>query len=135
AELPGGDLLCVFRRTDPKSPGREARWQGRLSRQGGTRGPRGGGPAPLPPHGPPRPGAAPGRPAPHPAPAGGPRADGPAPAGDRLNIPGTTYYPRSVQARDGTIHVFGHVGGDDPYGKVDQSIVMDRFRLESRPAK
>ena len=25
--------------------------------------------------------------------------------------------------------VFGHVGGDDAYGKVDQSIVMDSFRL------
>jgi len=34
-----------------------------------------------------------------------------------------------VQATDGRILVFGHVGGDNAYGKVDQSIVMDSFRL------
>jgi len=44
-----------------------------------------------------------------------------------LKVPGTGYYPRSVQAADGRIFVFGHVGGDDAYGKVDQSIVMDSF--------
>jgi len=27
------------------------------------------------------------------------------------------------------IIIFGHVGGDDAYGKSDQSIVMDSFRL------
>jgi hypothetical protein len=47
----------------------------------------------------------------------------------KLNVPGTAYYPRSVQVKDGTIFVFGHVGGDDAYGKVDQAIVMDRFKL------
>jgi hypothetical protein len=31
----------------------------------------------------------------------------------KLNVPGTAYYPCSVQAKDGTIFVFGHVGGDD----------------------
>jgi len=47
-----------------------------------------------------------------------------------LKVPGTVYsYPRSVQAADGHIFVFGHVGGDNAYGKVDQSIVMDSFRL------
>ena len=39
------------------------------------------------------------------------------------------YYPTSVQAADGTIHIFGHVGGDDDYGERDQSITMDSFRL------
>jgi hypothetical protein len=39
------------------------------------------------------------------------------------------YYPRAVQAPDGSIVVFSHVGDDDPYGGVDQSIVMDRFNL------
>lgn len=47
---------------------------------------------------------------------------------NKLNVPGTAYYPRSVQTKDGQIFVFGHVGGDDAYGKVDQSIVMDSFR-------
>lgn len=46
-----------------------------------------------------------------------------------LSVPASTYYPRSVQAANGQIFVFGHVGGDDPYGKVDQSMVMDSFRL------
>ena len=49
-----------------------------------------------------------------------------------LNIRGSTYYPRSVQARDGTIHVFGHIGGDNAYGSVDQAIVMDTFRLSMK---
>ena len=50
----------------------------------------------------------------------------------RLAVAGTAYYPRAVQAADGRIFVFGHVGGDDAYGKVDQWIVMDSFRLISR---
>ncbi|MBM3997108.1 MAG: hypothetical protein FJ303_23605 [Planctomycetes bacterium] len=56
---------------------------------------------------------------------------------NKLNVPGTAYYPRSVQSKDGRIFVLGHVGGDDPYGKVDQSIVMDSFRLVAAdlPAK
>ena len=47
----------------------------------------------------------------------------------KLDVPGTAYYPRSVQTADGRIFVFGHVGGDDAYGKSDQSIVMDSFFL------
>ena len=47
-----------------------------------------------------------------------------------MKVPGAAYYPRSVQAADGRIFVFGHVGGDNAYGKVDQSIVMDSFRLK-----
>jgi len=50
----------------------------------------------------------------------------------KLDVPGTAYYPRSLQAKDGTIFVFGHIGGDDAYGKVDQSIVMDRFKLMNK---
>ena len=42
----------------------------------------------------------------------------------------TPYYPKSVQLGDGEIVVIGHVGGDDGYGKVDQSIIGLRFRLE-----
>ncbi len=50
----------------------------------------------------------------------------------KLEVPGTAYYPRAVQAADGRIFVFGHVGGDDAYGKSDQSIVMDSFRLKTK---
>ena len=49
-----------------------------------------------------------------------------------LNCGGSGYYPRSVQLADGTILVAAHVGNDDPFGKTDQSIVIDRFRLEVR---
>jgi len=50
----------------------------------------------------------------------------------KLDVPATAYYPRSVQTKDGRIFVFGHVGGDDAYGKADQSIVMDSFRLTKK---
>ena len=48
----------------------------------------------------------------------------------RLGLPGSPYYPRAAQLRDGRILVVGHVGGDDEYGKVDQTIVQQTFRLE-----
>jgi hypothetical protein len=48
---------------------------------------------------------------------------------NRLKAPGTASDSRGVQAADGRFFVFGHVGGDDAYGKVDQSIVVDSFRL------
>ena len=41
----------------------------------------------------------------------------------------SNYYPRSLQTRDGVVHVFGHRGFDNPYGKPDQAITMDSFRL------
>ncbi len=47
-----------------------------------------------------------------------------------LAVPAPGYYPRAEQGDDGTIYIFYHEGGDDPYGKVDQHIGMDRFRLE-----
>ena len=37
--------------------------------------------------------------------------------------------PARFRRQDGRIFVFGHVGGDDAYGKADQSIVMDSFRV------
>jgi hypothetical protein len=43
----------------------------------------------------------------------------------------SNYYPRAVQTDDGVIHVFSHVGGDDPYGGVDQSITSDQFQLQT----
>lgn len=47
----------------------------------------------------------------------------------KFNCPGTGYYPHSVQIEDGTIFVASHIGNDDPYGKGDQSVVLDRIRL------
>ncbi len=49
----------------------------------------------------------------------------------RLDLPASPYYPRAMQLKDGRILVVGHVGGDDEYGKVDQTIVMQTFRLDS----
>ncbi len=44
----------------------------------------------------------------------------------------TEYYPRSVQAEDGAIHVFAHRGSDSGYGEVpNQMIVGDTFRLQA----
>ena len=47
----------------------------------------------------------------------------------KLDVPGSPYYPQAAQLKDGRILVVGHVGGDDEYGKVDQSIVQQTFRL------
>ncbi|MDP2712953.1 MAG: sialidase family protein [Solirubrobacteraceae bacterium] len=55
----------------------------------------------------------------------------PFPSGELVR---TGYYPRSVQAADGTIFVFAHRGADDPYRPdLDQAIVMDRFALRAAP--
>ena len=48
----------------------------------------------------------------------------------RLALPGSPYYPRATQLKDGRILVVGHVGGDDEYGKVNQTIVAQTFRLD-----
>ncbi len=47
----------------------------------------------------------------------------------RLDLPGSPYYPRATLLKDGRVLVVGHVGGDDEYGKVDQTIVTQTFRL------
>jgi hypothetical protein len=52
----------------------------------------------------------------------------------QLNIPGTPYYPKALERPDGTIVVLGHVGSDDPYGTVDQSIKQQTFRLRASGA-
>lgn len=51
----------------------------------------------------------------------------------RLEIPGSSYYPRAVQLPDGAIVCVGHVGSDDVYGTVDQSIRQQTFRLRVTP--
>jgi len=49
------------------------------------------------------------------------------------NIPGAAYYPKALQLNDGTIIIVGHIGGDDVYGAVDQSIRQQTFRLKVMP--
>jgi hypothetical protein len=130
AELPDGDLLCVFRRVNPAdSEGREVRWQGILKKNGMTWTPGEVAPAPLQHSGHPellatREGAIL-----HLATTGVSWTTDEGKSWHKFRIPGTTYYPRSIQSSDGTIHVFGHIGGDNSYGSVDQAIVMDSFRL------
>lgn len=48
----------------------------------------------------------------------------------RLDIPGTPYYPKALQLKDGKIVLVGHNGWDDVYGTVDQSIIYQEFRLK-----
>ncbi|MCZ6678661.1 MAG: sialidase family protein [Candidatus Poribacteria bacterium] len=129
AELANGDLLCVFRRGDPQNPTREVRWQGVLKRTDKTWVPEQVCPAPFPHSGHPELLATRQGIVLHIATTG---IDWTSDAGNRwekLNVPATNYYPRSVQAADGRIYIFSHVGGDNPYGAVDQSITMETFRL------
>lgn len=131
AELSNGDLLCVFRRTDPDSSGREVRWLGMLKKSCDTWIPGKVESAPFPHSGHPELLATREGPILHVATSG---IHGTCDAGKtwhQLNVPGTAYYPRAAQAANGRIFVFGHVGGDDAYGKSDQSIVMDSFRLKT----
>jgi hypothetical protein len=124
AELAGGDLLCVFRRASGSK-----RWQGMLKKAGDTWVTQKAGPSVLPHSGHPELLAAREGPILHLATTGIHWTGDAGKTWHPLKIPGTAYYPRGVQAKDGRILVFGHVGGDDAYGKVDQSIVMDSFRL------
>ena len=128
AELPNGDLLCVFRRVDPEK-GHEVRWQGVLKKSGDTWTAGEVGPAPFPHSGHPEVLATREGPILHVATSGIHWTSDAGKTWHKLDVPGTAYYPRTVQAADGRIFVFGHVGGDDAYGKADQSIVMDSFRL------
>ena len=128
AELANGDLLCVFRRIDPSS-GRSVRWQGLLKKTADSWVPAEVRPAPFPHSGHPDVLATREGPVLHLATTG---IDWTTDAGrtwKKFRLPGTRYYPRAVQTEDGRILVFAHVGGDDAYGKTDQSIVMDAFRL------
>ncbi|HEY7425088.1 MAG TPA: sialidase family protein [Gemmataceae bacterium] len=132
AELANGDLLCVFRRADPDHKGREVRWQGVLQKAEDTWVPTEVGPSPLAHSGHPELLATREGPILHLATNGIHWTTDAGKTWKRLKIPGTSYYPRSVQTANGRMFVFGHVGSDDPYGKVDQSIIMDSFRLEKK---
>lgn len=48
-----------------------------------------------------------------------------------LGVAGIPSYPRAVQTGDGRIPCVGHVGGDDGYDLVDQSIFGLSFALET----
>jgi hypothetical protein len=124
AELANGDLLCVFRRIKDAR-----RWQGVLRKSGDTWLPAEVGRSELPHSGHPELLATREGPVLHVATTGIHQTTDAGKTWSRLDVPGTPYYPRSVQTADGRIFVFGHVGGDDSYGKVDQSIIMDSFRL------
>lgn len=127
AELTNGDLLCVFRRAQDAH-----RWQTVLKKSGNTWVAQQAVPSVLPHSGQPELHATREGPILHIATSGIHSTTDAGATWNKLDMPGSAYYPRSVQTNDGRIFVFGHVGGDDAYGKVDQSIVMDSFRLASR---
>lgn len=138
AELESGDLLCVFRRFDPQDRRKQVRWQGTLRRDGKTWKLSKAGPAVFPHSGHPELLATREGPVLHIATTGihgttdggetwTPVAFPQLKQGYRSN-----YYPRSVQAKDGRVYVFSHVGGDDDYGERDQAIVMQTFRLAAK---
>ncbi len=133
AELPNGDLLCVFRRVSPGGGG-EVRWQGVLRKEGRTWVPGKVGPAPFPHSGHPELLATREGVVLHIATSGIDWTDDEGETWHPLNVPGANYYPRSEQTADGRICVFAHAGGDDPYGARDQRITMDSFRLTATPA-
>ncbi|MBM4067704.1 MAG: exo-alpha-sialidase [Planctomycetes bacterium] len=124
AELDNGDLLAVFRRD-----GDSRRWQGLLKKSGATWVPQKASMSVLPHSGQPELLATREGPILHVATSGIHCTTDAGKNWKKLDVPGTAYYPRSVQSRNGRIFVFGHLGGDDAYGKVDQSIVMDTFQL------
>jgi dienelactone hydrolase len=136
AELPGGELLCVFRRRDPASPSKQVRWQGVL-RPGSEKWTLDNyGPAPLEHSGHPELLATREGIVLHIATTGTHwTSDAGAtwrllPMGERDEPYKSRYYPRSLQTDDGRIYVFSHLGSDNAYGQIDQSIVMDTFRIE-----
>lgn len=124
AELPNGDLLAVFRRNADR------RWQGLLKKKGKTWDAEKIGPAPLPYSGHPELLATREGVVLHIASTGMHWTSDAGASWHSLEMKSTNYYPRSVQASDGRIYIFSHVGGDDPYGATDQSITMQTFRLD-----
>ncbi|MBM79025.1 MAG: hypothetical protein CMJ78_00325 [Planctomycetaceae bacterium] len=131
AELANGDLLCVYRRRDPNSAKRrDVRWQGILAKQDDTWVPKQVGPAPFPHSGHPNLLATREGPVLHIATTGIHWTTDEGRSWHRLNAPATYYYPDSLQGPDGKIYISAHVGGDNAYGSVDQSIKLDTFRLK-----
>ena len=136
-ELPNGDLFWVFRRSVPEDADkplnqrRHTYWQGVTEKHGDTWTPKWVGPSPFPNLGLPslvatRQGVI------LLVNAGQWTADAGKTWHPVKNMPARAYYPKGIQLADGRILVFAHVGSDDPYGIVDQSIVMDSVRLKIR---
>ena len=136
AELPNGDLFWVFRRCIPQDADKplskrgHTHWQGVTEKHGDTWKPKWVGPSPFPNLGLPNLVAT--RQGVVLYVNGGHWTADKGKTWHRLNLPGMAYYPKGVQLADGRILVFAHVGSDDPYGAVDQKIVMDSFRLKAR---
>jgi hypothetical protein len=134
AELPNGDLLCLFRRCDPTNANVEVRWQGLLKKNGKSWVQQEMGPSPLAHSG-------------HPEllvtregvilyiSTEGIYSTRDGSVWTPVVFPGlkdnyhSRYYPKSIQTEDGLIYVFSHLGWDIVYGTVDEAIVMDTFRL------
>ena len=146
AELPNGDLFCVFRRSDPKT-GKPVRWQGLLKKKEKTWVLEDFRPAALEHSGHPELLATREGVILHIATEGIHWTDDVGKTWTPVIFPGlakrfrpptapeslrTRYYPKSVQTEDGTIYVFAHNGWDNAYGAFDQSIVMDKFRLTKK---
>jgi hypothetical protein len=137
AELPNGDLFWVFRRPAPEdkdlpwSRQRHVQWQGVMEKQGDTWTPKWVGPAPFGNTGLPNLVATREGVILH-VKVSSWTADAGKTWHRLLNLPDMGYYPKGVQLADGRILVFAHTGSDDQYGAVDQSIVMDSFRLKAR---
>lgn len=124
AELANGDLLTIHRRASDAK-----RWQSTLKKSDDTWIAQKAVPSVLPHSGQPELLATREGPILHVATGGIHWTSDAGQTWHKLDVPGAAYYPRSVQTKDGRIVVVGHVGGDDAYGKADQSIVMDSFRL------
>jgi hypothetical protein len=136
-ELPNGDLFWVFRRNVPADADKPLNqrghtyWQGVTEKHGDTWTPKWAGPAPFPNLGLPslvatREGVV------LLVNAGQWTADAGKTWHPVANMPARAYYPKGLQLSDGRILVFAHIGSDDPYGVVDQSIVLDSFRLKAQ---
>jgi len=138
AELPNGDLLCVLR-ADASLAG-SPRLQVRLRKEGLTWRPTPVEKAPFPHSGHPELVATRSGAVLHVATSGiSATTDG----GDNWqhlalddglpalrDEPATPYYPKAIELPNDEILIIGHVGGDNGYGAVDQSIVGLRFFLE-----
>ena len=137
AELPNGDLFGMFRRHAPTNLSVQVRYQGRWHKSGSSWTLEDYRQSPLPHSGHPELLVTREGPILYFADNGSYWTDDVGATWHPLKINGSTsytsrYYPRSVQARDGTIYVASHVGADDYYGRRDQAVVVDRFRLRGQ---